>query len=141
MLFRSANILVVRETGHIKITDFGLAMQTQESRLSLDGTWAGTPMFMSPEQFTSHDIDHRTDLFSLGSLLYTLCAGIPPFPCDSVPVVMNQICNGEAPPLLAHRPDVPVWLVKLIARLHAKTPAGRIQSAAEVAAALEKQGN
>jgi eukaryotic-like serine/threonine-protein kinase len=136
---KPANTLVVPETGAIKITDFGLAKVAHETRLSHDGMWVGTPLYMSPEQFHNAAVDHRSDLFSLGSLLFTLCAGVPPFNGETVPLLMNQICNGGVPNLRTHRATVPIWLEKLIARLHAKSPASRYQSAAEVVAALDKQ--
>ncbi len=69
---KPANILLGREAGSIKITDFGLARDLDETRLSHDGMMVGTPLFMAPEQFTGKGVDHRSDLFSLGSVLYTL---------------------------------------------------------------------
>jgi eukaryotic-like serine/threonine-protein kinase len=135
---KPANILIVPETGVVKITDFGLAMVTHESRLSHDGMWVGTPLYMSPEQFHNTAVDQRSDLFSLGSLMFTLCAGVPPFNGETIPILMNQICNGAPPGLRTQRITVPPWLERLIARLHAKSPASRFQSAAEVVAALDK---
>jgi len=101
--------------------------------------WVGTPMYMAPEQFNGTNVDHRADLFSLGSLLYTLCAGVAPFSAENILGVMKQVCTGTAAPLRSRRPDMPPWLQNLIARLHAKSPAARFSSAADVVAALDKK--
>jgi HD-like signal output (HDOD) protein/predicted Ser/Thr protein kinase len=135
---KPANILVGRESSTVKITDFGLARVAHESRLSQDGMWVGTPMYMAPEQFNGTGVDCRTDLFSLGSLLYTLCAGVAPFNAENVLGLMKQICTETPPPLHVRRPDLPSWLHNLIRQLHAKPPASRFSSAAEVIAAFDK---
>src|SRR5438552_18312016 len=70
---KPANILLGQVEGSVKITDFGLARILDEARVSQDGTVVGTPLYMAPEQFNSSGVDHRADLFSLGSLIYTLC--------------------------------------------------------------------
>src|SRR5262249_9406898 len=66
-------------THHVKIADFGLARAVDDASLTQAGVIAGTPMFMSPEQARGESLDHRSDLFSLGSVLYTMCTGQPPF--------------------------------------------------------------
>jgi len=136
---KPANVLLGREKGTVKITDFGLARVLDEARHSQDGVVVGTPLFMAPEQFTGLNVDHRADLFSLGSLLYTLCAGKTPFRGDSVLVLMRQISTGTPLPLRTIRPEVPLWLVNLINKLLAKIPASRCQSAAEVVQAFAKE--
>lgn len=137
---KPANILLDEESDQVKITDFGLARVLDDPRLSQSGMLAGTPQFMAPEQFQSGRVDHRADLFALGSVLYAMCAGTPPFRGDSVLAIMNQICHDKPRPLRMRRSDVPPWLESLIARLHAKSPATRCASAAEVAKVLERQG-
>ena len=72
---KPANILLGTQGGTVKITDFGLARVQNDVLKSQDGIWVGTPAYMAPEQFNGCGVDHRADLFSLGSLLYTLCAG------------------------------------------------------------------
>ena len=135
---KPANILLGRDAGSIKITDFGLARDLDEStRLSQDGTMVGTPLFMAPEQFSGKNVDHRADLFSLGSVLYTLAAGKTPFTGDSIMALMQQVSSATPRPLRSIRADVPVWLVNLINKLLAKQPAQRHQSAAEVVAAFD----
>jgi len=130
---KPANILVREGTNIVKIADFGLARVQDELGLSLDGAWVGTPLFMSPEQFKGGNaVDHRSDLFSLGSLLYTLCAGRTPFEGDNVLAVMKHVCEVQPKPLRLLRPEVPQALENLIVKMHAKCPTARIASAARV---------
>jgi hypothetical protein len=105
--------------------------------LTQNGVVAGTPEYMAPEQARGEPIDHRADLFSLGSVLYALCTGVPPFRGSSAIDVLLQVSNETPAPIREQNPNVPVWLEALIARLLAKDPAQRFQSAAEVAALLE----
>jgi HD-like signal output (HDOD) protein/tRNA A-37 threonylcarbamoyl transferase component Bud32 len=120
-----------------KITDFGLARVLDEAARSQDTLWVGTPLFMAPEQFHSLTVDHRADLFSLGSLLYTLCAGTTPFEGATLAALMRQVCSDPPRPLRQRRPDVPSWLDGLISKLLAKLPAARPQSASEVLRCFE----
>jgi HD-like signal output (HDOD) protein len=136
---KPANVLVSEGSRWAKITDFGLARVLDDPGLTQQGMWAGTPQFMAPEQFNGGRVDHRADLFALGSVLYTLCAGAPPFPGDCTPTLMKQICNDRPRSLRLLRPDVPPWLESLIARLHAKAPAARFESASQVVEAFERQ--
>src|SRR5205807_10429397 len=76
---KPANILLENGVERVKITDFGLARAVDDSSLTQTGVIAGSPQFMAPEQARGDAIDHRADLFSLGSVLYTLCTGRPPF--------------------------------------------------------------
>jgi eukaryotic-like serine/threonine-protein kinase len=128
---KPANILLGTQGGTVKITDFGLARVQNDVLKSQDGIWVGTPAYMAPEQFNAAHVDHRADLFSLGSLLYTLCAGRPPFEGKSIPALMVQVCNNAPAPLRTARPQVPAWLENLINKLQAKLPASRYQSAGD----------
>jgi serine/threonine protein kinase len=119
-----------------KISDFGLARAMEESRLTQTGIVAGTPMYMSPEQAQSEPLDHRADLFSLGSVLYTLCTGREPFPGGSPMVVLRQVCEMTPTPIGEINPATPPWLAAVVERLHAKDRADRFASAAEVAELL-----
>ena len=76
---KPANVLLENGVERVKITDFGLAKIADEASVSQSGVVAGTPMYMSPEQADGEQIDHRSDLFSLGTVLYVMCAGQPPF--------------------------------------------------------------
>jgi hypothetical protein len=93
---------------------------------------------MAPEQARGEPIDHRADLFSLGSVLYALAAGEPPFRAATTAAVIHKVCEQPPTPLRSLRPDVPAWLETLIGRLLAKDPAQRIPSAGELAGLLER---
>jgi hypothetical protein len=99
---------------------------------------AGTPEYMSPEQARGDAVDHRADLFSLGSVLYAMCTGRPPFRAETTMGVLRRICDDQPRDLLEINPDVPVWLAAIIEKLLAKKPIDRFQSADEVARLLER---
>ena len=131
---KPANILI--EDGlnlRVRITDFGLARAADDASMTQSGTIAGTPMFMAPEQAHGHALDHRADLFSLGSVLYTMCSGRPPFRANSTVAVLKRVVEDTPRPIREIIPEVPQWLCDLITRLHAKNPEDRISSAREVA--------
>ncbi len=133
---KPANVLLEASTRRVKITDFGLARAADEPSLTQHGFLVGTPAYMSPEQAEGDPVDHRSDLFSLGSLLYHLCTGRLPFHAESTAGVLKRVRAATPRPLREVNPDVPAWLDALIARLHAKDPADRVHSAAEVADVL-----
>jgi WD40 repeat protein/serine/threonine protein kinase len=123
-----------REEGmRVKLTDFGLAQAADDASRTQSGTITGTPPYMSPEQACGGPIDHRSDLFSLGSVLYALCTGQPPFRGPTTVAILRQVRGEAPPPMRATRADVPDWLQSIIARLHARAPAQRFPSAAAVA--------
>src|SRR5262249_48275943 len=97
---------------------------------------AGTPLYMSPEQAAGEPVDHRSDLFSLGSVLYALCTGRPPFRAEGTQAVLRRVIDDTPRPIREANHEIPDWLGDLIARLHAKSPADRFQSAREVAELL-----
>src|SRR5262245_63625972 len=133
---KPANVLLENSVERVKITDFGLARAVDDASVTRSGVVAGTPLYMSPEQARGERVDARSDLFSLGSVLYTLCAGHPPFRAETPLAVLMRVC-GEAPrPLRDVNPAVPAWLEAIVARLHSKGPAGRFATAEEVATAL-----
>jgi len=121
----------------VKITDFGLARAIDDAAgLTQSGAVAGTPAFMSPEQARAATVDGRADLFSLGSVLYTLCTGRQPFKDSSTLGLLLRVCEEEPRPIRRLNPEIPEWLEALIARLMRKDPGERIQSAAQVAELL-----
>jgi serine/threonine-protein kinase len=130
---KPANILLEAGTGRVLLTDFGLARAADDASLTQSGVIAGTPQFMAPEQAAGESVDHRADLFSLGSVLYAMCTGRSPFAAEGPLAVIRRVCDGRLPALRSLRPEVPRWLVAVVARLHARNPADRFQSAAEVA--------
>src|SRR5262245_23400764 len=130
---KPANILLENGVERVKITDFGLARAVDDASLTQSGVIAGTPMYMSPEQARGEPIDHRSDLFSLGSVLYALCTGRPPFRAGGTHAVLKRVIDDTPPPIPEVNQEIPGWLCDIIARLQAKDPADRFQSAQEVA--------
>ncbi len=124
------------DLGVAKLTDFGLARAADESRLTQTGVVPGTPMYMAPEQARGEALDHRADLFSLGSVLYALCTGRDPFTGGGPIAVLRRVCEATPTPVRKLNPAVPRWLAAVVQRLHAKRPANRFASAAEVAELL-----
>ena len=117
----------------IKITDFGLARAIDDASLTQTGVVAGTPQYMAPEQARAEPLDPRADLFSLGSLLYALCTGQPPFPPGPAASVLYTVCQDTPSAIQTINPAIPDWLAAIIAKLQAKNPADRFQTASEVA--------
>ncbi|MCY2966430.1 MAG: protein kinase [Planctomycetota bacterium] len=134
---KPANILLDGGLERVKLTDFGLARAVDDATLTHTGVIAGTPQYMSPEQARGETVDSRSDLFSLGSVLYTLCSGRPAFRADSPIAVLRRICDDEPRPLRQLNPDVPPWLAEIVETLLRKNPDERYQTAEEVASALE----
>lgn len=116
----------------VKLTDFGLARVAAEAGLTNSGLIAGTPQYMSPEQAQGQELDARSDLFSLGSVMYAMCAGAAPFDADSALAIVRQVADTPARPLREVAPETPEWLIDVIDKLMAKAPDDRLQSAAEV---------
>ena len=136
---KPANIFLEASPGsaRVKIVDFGLARAVSEDlHLTRTGTIVGTPAYMSPEQARGVRVDHRSDLFSFGCVLYRLCAGRTPFVADDTLGMLLALANDQPPPVQAFNPDVPDELVGLIGRLLAKLPENRPQEAAGVAEVL-----
>lgn len=136
---KPANILLEHNVDRVLLTDFGLARTVDDASLTCSGVIAGTPQYMAPEQARGEAIDHRTDLFSLGSVLYAMCAGHSPFRAETTMGVLHRICKETPRPLRDLNPHIPDWLDRIIRRLHAKDPARRFQSAEEVAAVLARR--
>jgi serine/threonine protein kinase len=136
---KPANILLEPPHDRVKLTDFGLARAAEDVRLTRTGFVTGTPLYMSPEQARGEAADPRSDLFSLGAILYEMCAGVPPFDSDSVLSVLRQIAEVKHRPVRLINPEVPEWLAATIDRLLAKKPADRIQTAAQLAELLDFQ--
>lgn len=135
---KPANILLDDKSDRIKITDFGLAREVGDGHCPREGTLAGTPQYMSPEQARGHKSDYRSDLFSLGSVLYTLCTGRPAFPGETALAALRGVCHDQPPPICELNPQIPRWLAELVARLMAKDPDNRPHSAGEVVELLNR---
>jgi len=132
------NVLVVGDGVDLvlKITDLGVAFCRSGARLTVDGKLVGTAAYMAPEQALGRDVDERTDLYSLGVVLYELVTGRVPFTGESVLEVVSQHVHAPVVPPRAYRADVSHALESVILRLLAKDPAARFASAREVAERL-----
>jgi serine/threonine-protein kinase len=135
---KPGNILLERNVDRVLLTDFGLARAADDASLTQSGVIAGTPQYMSPEQARGDSVDHRTDLFSLGTVLYTLLAGHSPFRAETALGVLRRVCEDTPRSLRELNPGVPAWLEAFIARLQAKSPSDRFESAAQVADLLRR---
>ena len=135
---KPANILLENGVERVRLTDFGLARAAADAGLSHSGVVAGTPYYMAPEQARGDSTDHRSDLFSLGSTLYACCAGHPPFRAESPLAVLRRVSDDDPRPLREINPEVPSWLESLVARLMAKDPSERYQTADEAFDVLKK---
>jgi serine/threonine protein kinase len=132
------NILLEQGVERSLITDFGLARTADDASLTNTGVHAGTPQYMSPEQAKGESIDAQSDLFSLGSTMYTMCTGRAPFRADTAYGILRKIIETEPHPIQDLNESIPEWLSDIIARLMAKNPSERFESARSVALLLEE---
>jgi len=136
---KPANILIDDAVeSRAKITDFGLARAVDDASMTQSGLIAGTPMYMAPEQARGQTLDHRADLFSLGSVLYTMTSGHPPFRAANTIAVLRRVCEDTPRPIREVIATTPEWLDAIIAKLLAKEPDDRYQTAKEVADLLAR---
>lgn len=133
---KPGNILITGK-GVVKLTDFGLARATRSARLTQSGELAGSPYYMSPEQISDARLDARTDLYSLGVVLYEMATGRRPFPGDSSFEVMRAHIERPPIPPIDLEPAIGPDLNRVILTALAKDPAERFQSAAKFQQALQ----
>lgn len=131
---KPANIMLQKD-GTVKVTDFGIARITTSSKTQT-GVLLGTPNYMSPEQITSAKVDGRSDIFSLGVVLFEMLTGEKPFQSDNPATLMFQIAKEPHPSILQVRPDLPAECEAIIDKALQKDAAQRYQRAAEMADAL-----
>ena len=129
---KPANILIEKDVSRVMITDFGLARAIDDVAMTQSGCLAGTPHYMSPEQVTAAELDHRSDLFSLGSVMYFVATGREPFRAESAFGVINKIMRDVPESARSINADIPEVLNRIIERLLEKDPRDRIESAAKL---------
>ncbi|HEY7508679.1 MAG TPA: serine/threonine-protein kinase [Vicinamibacteria bacterium] len=133
---KPANVMVL-PSGQPKLMDFGIA-KLPASQLTSTGQFFGTPAYMAPEQFGDGEVDGRSDLFSLGVVLYRLLAGADPFGAPSVAAILARISRHDPPPPSSLVAGIPPAVDAIVARALAKSPADRFQDGASFARAIEQ---
>lgn len=134
---KPANILLENGVERVAITDFGLARAVDDATMTRTGVIAGTPQYMSPEQARGEPVDQRSDLFSLGSVLYSLCTGRPPFRAETSYGILRRISDTDPRPIREINPDIPAWLSVVIDKLMSKARDDRFATAEQVAVLLQ----
>jgi eukaryotic-like serine/threonine-protein kinase len=135
---KPSNVLLEKGVERSLLTDFGLARASDDASLTCTGHHLGTPQYMSPEQARGDAVDARSDLFSLGSVMYAMSTGRPPFRAETSYGVLRRITDAEPRPIREINPNIPEWLERLSQKLLAKSLAIRFQTADEVAELLKQ---
>jgi|GEM_PF-1055295 len=135
---KPANILVEADVSRVLVTDFGLARAVDDASATQSGYFVGTPNYMSPEQALGQRVDARSDLFSLGSLIYFMSTGHMPFRAESPLCVLNRISHDEPTGVRQVNSDISKTLSDVIGRLLEKKPEHRFQTSSELHEVLEK---
>ncbi|MBA3772976.1 MAG: CHASE2 domain-containing protein [Ramlibacter sp.] len=133
---KPANIMYDLDSDTVKVTDFGIARITDSSKTKT-GLVLGTPSFMSPEQLAGKKVDGRSDLYSLGVMLFQMLSGMLPFRGDSMAELMYKIAQEEAPDVRTVRNDIPQRLADVVALSLSKRPEARYQDGEQFAADLQ----
>ena len=126
---KPANILLEDGDKRVVLSDFGLARTLDDASITASGLIAGTPAYMSPEQARGEQVDHRTDLFSLGSVLYAMCTGHSPFQASSTLKLLREVSDASFQSVHRYQEHLPIWLDALIARFTASDPSKRVANA------------
>jgi len=134
---KPANIFLEKGVERVVITDFGLARAADDVSMTRLGVVAGTPEYMSPEQARGEALDARSDLFSLGCVLYEMATGVSPFRSDSTIATLRRIVDDKPAVIASLAPELPPWFSYIVERLLSKDPAQRFSSASEVSQLLE----
>jgi len=132
---KPANLMLTSD-GKVKIGDFGIARRVQADQTQVMG-WFGSPMYMSPEQARDEEITGQSDLFSLGSVMYELLSGSPPFVARGISGLIHKVLHEEPKPLRERRPEVPEKLAAIVHRCLQKDKDKRYQTGAEIVRDLD----
>ena len=135
---KPANILVEADVSRVLVTDFGLARAIDDASMTQSGHFVGTPNYMSPEQALGKRVDARSDLFSLGSVMYFMATGRMPFRAESPLCVLHRISHDEPTPVRQSNSDISKTLSDISDKLLKKNPDERFQSAGELHEVLEQ---
>lgn len=126
---KPANILLEDGDKRVVLSDFGLARTLDDASITASGLISGTPAFMSPEQARGEQVDYRTDLYSLGSVLYAMCTGHSPFQASSTLKLLREVSETPFQSIHRYQEHLPIWLDALIARFAAAEPSKRVANA------------
>lgn len=135
---KPANILLEKSVDRVMLTDFGLARAVDDGTLTRPGLIAGTPQYMSPEQAQGNAVDTRSDLFSLGSVLYAMCTGRAPFRAETTYGILKRVIDEQPLPMSPLNPELPAWLTGYVHQLMAKSAASRTETADNISTTLER---
>jgi len=134
---KPSNILLEKGVERAVLTDFGLARAADDVSMTRWGVIVGTPQYMSPEQARGEPVDGRSDLFSLGCVLYEMATGVSPFRADSTAATLRRLIDDSPPALASLNPELPPWFIAIVERMLEKDPSRRFSSAKEVSELLE----
>jgi serine/threonine-protein kinase len=136
---KPANILLLKGGESVKLTDFGIARLQGDMQQTEVGMVMGTPQYMSPEQVAGNVVDGRSDMFSLGAILYELLTGTKAFDSDNVARLMMQIMEANPTPISELAPEIPVGMQRIVRKLLNKRPEQRYAKGAQLVEALERE--
>jgi serine/threonine protein kinase len=128
---KPSNIIITSD-GEAKLIDFGLAKLAGRTKLTKDASTLGTAAYMSPEQARGEEVDHRSDIFSLGVILYEMLAGEPPFKGEHEAALLYEIVHEEPKPASSIRPGLPEGAKKILSKCLAKDPTERYQTSRQL---------
>ncbi len=134
---KPSNIIITSD-GEVKIIDFGLAKLAGRTRLTKEASTLGTAAYMSPEQARGEEVDHRSDIFSLGVMFYEMLSGEPPFKGEHEAALLYCIVHEEIKPICEIRHQLPDTLAEIVCRCLAKEPSDRFGHTSELAARLKE---
>lgn len=130
--------IMINNNGTVKVTDFGIAYVSQETKLTKSGSIIGTPEYLSPEQCEAKTIDNRSDIYSLGVTFYELLSGKTPYKADTPVSMLMEIVKGNFPALNEVNPDVPEFIQKIVEKMMQTKPEDRFNNTNELIESLKK---